>query len=73
MDLVWLGQPAVAITITPDGSRVYAASGIPSVISVIDTETNQVVDEIRGLGGSSSAIAITPDGKKAPIYMENRT
>lgn len=62
----------VGVSITPDGSRLYAASiGNPSVVDVIDTKTNSVVTSIA-LPGSDvpTQIRMTPDGSHAYVTGE---
>ena len=51
------------IAVTPDGARVYVASG---AISVIDTLTNTVVDSFFcGSRRASTGVAMSPDGSRA--------
>ncbi|HLM24430.1 MAG TPA: YncE family protein, partial [Pyrinomonadaceae bacterium] len=59
-----------ALTITPDGTRIYASTASSTTVSVIDTSTNAVVNSIP-LGGNNSPTdsALTPDG--ARLYLPN--
>ena len=56
---------------TPDGSKVYVASGggdINNTVSVIDTATNTVIATIP-VGNLPIGVAVTPDGSK--VYVTN--
>jgi|GEM_PF-3428026 len=54
---------------TPDGTRIYVAcSGMPSLVSVIDTATNSVIATVV-VGSSSQFLTITPDGTR--VYVAN--
>ena len=64
-----VGAEAYGIAITPDGSRAYVANGGSSSVSVIDTQTNQVVGAPIAVGNKPRPIAITPDGSGA--YVAN--
>ena len=59
----------VGVSISPDGSRLYAASvGNPSVVDVIDTKTDDVVTSIALPGfDAPTRIAVTPDGGHAYV------
>ena len=60
------------VAITPDGRRAYVThriiTGSPGVVSVIETVTNTVADEVT-VGEVPSGVAITPDGSRA--YVTN--
>lgn len=49
------------ITINPSGTRAYVTNSNSTTITVISTQTNQVIDVIDGFDGPSG-MAITPDG-----------
>ncbi|MFA7572027.1 MAG: autotransporter domain-containing protein [Sulfurimonadaceae bacterium] len=61
-----LGSNVAGITFNLDGSKAYIAAG--DSISVIDTNTNNVIDTISGLN-SPFGIVITQDGSK--LYVTN--
>jgi YVTN family beta-propeller protein len=56
-----------ALTITPDGTRIYASTASSTTVSVIDTSTNAVVNSIPLGNNSPTESAITPDG--ARLYL----
>ncbi len=59
------------VAIMPDGTRAYVTNyGYGKTVSVIDTEINDVVDTVNGVGNDPGGIAITPDGTRA--YVANR-
>jgi YVTN family beta-propeller protein len=63
-----------AIAVTPDGSKVYVASGGAATIVVIDTATNTVTGTIaldHGTGTSPAAVAFSPDGSTAFVTGSN--
>jgi YVTN family beta-propeller protein len=61
-----------AAAITPDGSRVYiTGKGGNSQVSVIDTHTNSITAMIPFGTDFITAIAISPDGKKAYVVDGN--
>ena len=66
----------IGITVTPDGTRVYAADrGNPSAIA-IDTSTNTVIATVPRTSGGTRArtdIAITPDGTRGYITQSGST
>jgi YVTN family beta-propeller protein len=72
-----LGNGALQVAITPDGTRLYVTNfgehadvGIPgTTVSVIDTEINAVIATIPGLGPNPTGLAVTPDGKR--VYVSN--
>lgn len=58
------------ITIGRDGSRVYTLNFLSDDISVVDTESFEVVDTIATGSGSQAIIAnVTPDGSR--LYVTN--
>jgi YVTN family beta-propeller protein len=57
-----------ALSVTPDGTRVYVANRFSDNASVIDTTSNTVIDGIA-VGTTPYGIAITPDGSSA--YVTN--
>ncbi len=60
------GSAPIGIAVTPDGTRAYVANygaGVsPSVLSVIDTETNTPVATVD-VRDPASAVAVSPDGR----------
>jgi YVTN family beta-propeller protein len=65
---IGVGAYPGGLAISPDGRRVYVASGSNGV-SVIETETNQVTQPPIPFTEQPTQIAITPDGVTA--YMTN--
>ena len=57
-----------AIAITPNGLTAYVCNYGSNTVSVINTQTNQVITTIT-VGNNPIKIAITPDGSKA--YVAN--
>ena len=58
-----MGRRPWGIDISPDGSLVYTANGLSDSVSVVDTETLEVVGNIEaGRGAHSIAIGILPEG-----------
>jgi YVTN family beta-propeller protein len=55
-----------AVTVNPDGSRVYVTSDNGGGTSVLDTATNQVIGFI---GPGARGVAVTPDGTR--LYIPN--
>ncbi|HEY2053845.1 MAG TPA: PKD domain-containing protein [Solirubrobacterales bacterium] len=63
-----VGSHPDAIAITPDGSRAYVVNGGGGTVSVIDTQTNQVVGPPISVGSTfAEGIAIAPDGLRAYV------
>jgi YVTN family beta-propeller protein len=67
-----------AMVISPDGSRLYVACANSDLISVINTATDEVVEEISvhmdkelPFGSSPNALDISTDGKT--LYVANGT
>lgn len=62
----------VGVSISPDGSLLYAASGgNPSVVDVINTKTDAVVASIALPGSDApTQIAVTPNGSHAYVTGE---
>ena len=56
-----------ALTITPDGTRIYASTPTSTTVSVIATSTNAVVNSIPLGNNSPTDSAVTPDG--ARLYL----
>lgn len=66
--IIDLNDRISSAAVTPDSWFVYVTS--PSKVSVIETDTNIVVDTVT-VGNNLSAIAITPDGARA--YVVDRS
>ncbi len=66
-----VGTKAISAAVSPDGTRAYVVSNKddgddvpPSFMNVIDTETNELVEDPIGLEiAGAGAIAASPDGK----------
>lgn len=73
-----LGIGALQVAVTPDGKRLYVSNfgepeavGIPgTTVSVIDTETNTVIETIEGFGPHPTGVAVTPDGERVLVANE---
>jgi len=70
---ITVGLAPAALAITPDGQFVYSANYVDGntgtgTVSVIDTNTNTVIETIAGFSGPFE-IAITPSGRYA--YVTN--
>ena len=71
-----VGSSPSALTLTPDGKRLYVANSSDNTVSVIDTSTNRLIDtnpNVTGtqsiaVGSSPSALASGPDGR---LYVAN--
>src|SRR5437868_10248207 len=63
-----VGNNPVAITGTPDGSKIYVANQGDGTVSVISTLTNLVTSTVP-VGASPVAMTITADGKT--VYVAN--
>jgi YVTN family beta-propeller protein len=61
------GSVSLALALSPDGSRLYAARG-DSVLFVIDTETNAVLFTIH-VGPDPRGVAVHPTGSR--VYTAN--
>jgi YVTN family beta-propeller protein len=56
-----MGRRPWGIAITPDGSRVFTANGLSDSVSVIDTESLSVINNIPvGRGAHSVEIGLVP-------------
>ena len=64
-----VGRVPFGIAITPDGKTAYVANIYSNDVSVIDTETNQVVGPAIAVGQDTHSLAITPDGRF--VYVTN--
>ncbi len=65
-----------AMTLHPDGSRLYVANANSDLVSVIDTKTDKVIKEINPkpmitlpFGSAPNALAVSPGGDK--LYVAN--
>jgi YVTN family beta-propeller protein len=56
------------IVVSPDGKRIYVATGRGNCVAVIDSET-QKVEQLIAVGQRPWGIALSPDGKV--IYTAN--
>src|ERR1700736_3577973 len=54
------------IVVTPDGRWVYASSDGDSVVSVVDTRSDEVTASID-VGSTPHGLAITPDGSRVLV------
>jgi gliding motility-associated-like protein len=63
---ILVGIDPLAITTSPDKTRIYATNSGDGTVSVISTATNKVLSTIK-IAESPLGIAITPDGKKLYI------
>jgi DNA-binding beta-propeller fold protein YncE len=61
-----VGDGPTLLAMAPDGSRVYAASGIG--LSVIATATNTLVGSVR-TAPQPTGLAVTPDGQR--VFVTN--
>ena len=71
-----VGQQPVALLFAPDGSRLYVANSGSNTVSVIDTTTHAVRENIRTslfpkspTGSTPNALALAPDGKR--LFVTN--
>ena len=60
-------SPAL-LAVSPDGSRLYVPNEYANSVSVIDTETNAVIDDIP-VGSRPVGAAVHPDGSR--VYVTN--
>ncbi len=59
------GYNPISAAMTPDGKEVYVVhEGLP-VVSVLDTQTNDV--DVIGISSTASSVAVAPDGEKAYV------
>jgi len=54
----------LGIAISPDGARVYVASGNSNGVWAIDTSTKSIVATIHTTNSNSADLAISPDGSR---------
>ncbi len=59
-----------AVSVTPDGARVYVNHRGDDAVHAIDTEKNIVVESINNVGTGPAWLAITPDSDR--VYIVNR-
>jgi YVTN family beta-propeller protein len=52
--------------VAPDGRRVYVSSDGDAVVSVIDTQSDEIVDTVN-VGQTPHGLAITPDGSRVLV------
>ena len=79
IDLKDLGEPT-AVTITPDGKYTLVAildttediaSQKQGILLIIDTQTYEIITELELIGIGPDSLAITPDGNKVVIAIED--
>ena len=59
-----MGRRPWGIAITPDGSRVFTANGLSDSVSVIDTDSLTVINNIAvGRGAHSVEIGLVPSNE----------
>jgi YVTN family beta-propeller protein len=64
------GEYSVAVEVTPDGEYAYVLNHYENSVSVVSTETNEVVSTVEvGLGPQN--IAFSPDGLYAYVTNKN--
>ncbi len=75
---VEVGLHPSGMVFSPDKSKLFVACANSDIISVIDTETDEVTDEISvrmnnelPFGSSPNAVAVSPDGEY--LYVANGT
>ena len=61
---ITVGSSPWGMAVTPDGSRAYVANNGGNSVSVINLNTNTVVNTISFGSGAPYAVAITPDGSE---------
>lgn len=73
-----VGLHPSAMVLSPDKKRLYVACANSDIVSVIDTQTDKIVNEISvhprkdlPFGSAPNALAITADGKR--LYVANGT
>lgn len=66
---IFVGSNPRGIAASLDGKKVYVTNMFSNSVSVIDVDTDKVVENISSVGHYPSGIAITPDGKK--VYVGN--
>lgn len=62
-----VGDTPTGVAVSPEGRRVYVTNLEDNTVSVIDTETNDVIDTID-VGSRPNSIALTPNGR---AYVAN--
>lgn len=69
-EAITVGSAPAWITISPDGSKVFALNFLSDDISVVDTATFEVVETVSTGAGSQAIIGnVTPDG--STLYVTN--
>jgi YVTN family beta-propeller protein len=67
---IMVGNAPAWITITPDGSKVFALNFLSDDISVVDTTTFEIVETVDTGAGSQAIIGnVTPDG--STLFVTN--
>lgn len=57
-----------AVVLSADNTRLYAASGAGNTVSVVDTATGKVINDIS-VGATPTSVALSPDGSQ--LYIAN--
>jgi YVTN family beta-propeller protein len=69
-EAIEVGSVPAWITISPDGSKVFTLNFLSDNISVVDTETFEVLETVSTGAGSQAIIGnVTPDG--STLYVTN--
>jgi YVTN family beta-propeller protein len=58
----------MGVRVSPDGDRVYVATGRGGTVLLIDPATNRIIGSVK-VGQRPWGIALTPDGSK--LYTAN--
>lgn len=68
-----VGSEPVAVAVSPDSSTAYVANAFSNSVTVIDTQTftTHTIAIPRSNSGDPSSIAITPDGKRVYVAVNN--
>jgi YVTN family beta-propeller protein len=57
------GVKPMGVVVSPDGARVYVATGRGNTVDVFDTATFNLIARV-GVGQRPWGLAVTPDGRK---------
>jgi YVTN family beta-propeller protein len=64
------GEYSVAVEVTPDGEYAYVLNNYENTVSVVSTETNEVVSTVE-VGMGPQNMAFSPDGLYAYVTNKN--